>query len=358
MNFSDGITIRGCMTKDNKNNSQMKIGHENNDNFRLCEKDNCNVNIFSEKRIVKRMVNPTKSDHDDNDSTNALKSDQSTQNNIPIDDSVTSISIANDTGDSGRNVQFCYRCDSLKDENCISSLNNEMISVCSNTTEEFGCYHFRSKDILLGIWDEYVVRRGCLSDLDESLKELCFSNDDSCKSCHSNGCNNQRDFAECLVAENIVPAKGKNRSKICSNYNDTCFVYVDDERIVRGCSDEFQQQSSISKEISCKNMYRTCSTPLCNNDEIIPSVIGMRCLENVLAMETIDNEETKSKELNDYNYFNNERIAALRFCFTCDSRTDNNCKSNLKSDMVMLCPISQDYLGCYHIIDGKFHYFA
>lgn len=142
---------------------------------------------------------------------------------------------------------------------------------------------------------------------------MCKANSDYCKTCYESGCNSKIDLANCTVSSSSLHDKIEAPlvSKICNNYNDTCFVHVVDDVINRGCLQEYVAEKNLPinflKVRFNSSMYRTCSTPMCNDDQI-----------------------------------------EAEFCIACDSNDDENCRSNVTTLMRSRCLHSQKPLGCYH----------
>lgn len=73
--------------------------------------------------------------------------------------------------------------------------------------------------------------RGCVVELEMSEKEMCITNDESCKTCfEGDRCNRQSNFSKCFVTNqpitNAYVFDTKSSPKICTKYNDTYFTQV------------------------------------------------------------------------------------------------------------------------------------
>lgn len=162
--------------------------------------------------------------------------------------------------------------------------------------------------------DSSIVR-GCLANLPRIDAEICKSNADSCKTCFDSACNGRTTFANCTIGSSTLDTKPQQlKSKICENYNDKCFVHMIEGVIRRGCLKEYVAKNKLPfsylKRSFNSSLYRTCSTPLCNDDEI-----------------------------------------QSEFCVSCDSKDDLNCRLNITASMRKKCSYSEKSMGCYHYIE-------
>lgn len=143
----------------------------------------------------------------------------------------------------------------------------------------------------------------------------CKANDGLCKTCQQSACNSRTSFAHCNVDNVHINEKITSYgTKTCKDYNDQCFIHIEKDTVKRGCLQEYLEANSLSKN-SLQNrlgiaMYRTCNTPMCNDEEI----------------------ETE-------------------FCINCSSETDPNCKANVTSKMRKKCNLAKELMGCYHYED-------
>lgn len=162
------------------------------------------------------------------------------------------------------------------------------------------------------------VRRGCVSELSPLEREKCTHNSTDCKICIGNKCNNRPEILTCLQCDSLSSNdcfRPKNLSKLmhtCKRYDDECFTWVKNERVIRGC--------------------------LCEMVETIPNLIN-DC-QNPKWCHRCSNESCCNK-----NAIENE------YCYSCDSLMDQNCSANLSVSMQTLCPISIQPFGCYHSED-------
>lgn len=160
------------------------------------------------------------------------------------------------------------------------------------------------------------VSRGCVVNLEEEEKRNCTANGDTCKTCSSSACNKNINFAKCYASESIDD-QPKNSygsqipSKICKNYQDTCFVFANGESVIRDCTKDFIETNGYKNNFFDElptSKYRLCSAPLCNDDEV--------------------------KQLE---------------CYACNSETDLKCVANITNEMVEKCALEVQSSGCYHL---------
>lgn len=170
------------------------------------------------------------------------------------------------------------------------------------------------------------VIRGCVVELEGSEKETCMSNGETCKTCFEGDlCNRQSNFSKCFVTDqpitNALPPyvfDTKSTPKICTKYNDTCFIQVlENDTVIRGCVDEYAAQNDLSSNFLSENgasnrTYQLCSTPLCNENQL-----------NAL------------------------------FCLACSSTDDKNCASE-PSIYQKKCQLEINSSGCYHFDNGSY----
>lgn len=157
------------------------------------------------------------------------------------------------------------------------------------------------------------VRRGCISDLDEETAAICSKyNEGFCKTCEGTNCN-QFEPTQCKKCtntyhENCVEKPEKVPSEECDHYFEDCVtIAVNREIITRTCHDLSAYQESCALEPwRCK----ICSTDNCNTN-----------------------------------------IRSDKFCYECNSATNQSCVSDVTDSMLVNCPLSGDKLGCYLHID-------
>lgn len=78
----------------------------------------------------------------------------------------------------------CATCDSDRHKDCLVTSNLTNVLQCTAATvDRAGCY------LESDSWDPTVVRRGCVSDLNEADFKTCSENGETCKICHGDSCN-------------------------------------------------------------------------------------------------------------------------------------------------------------------------
>ncbi|KAG5684539.1 hypothetical protein PVAND_013766 [Polypedilum vanderplanki] len=160
----------------------------------------------------------------------------------------------------------CYECDSRID-NCENFESFQKSStICKDVSiEKAGCFHFDNGN---------TIRRGCISSLSQAQFESCIS-DNSCKFCQGSKCNSKENFLSCYSCNsqndlNCVTVKNELPRKVCSNYSDTCKVYVKPNMTThRGCSSELLELNPPDCPIFSVNC-KQCDESLCNGG-IFPS---------------------------------------------------------------------------------------
>lgn len=203
----------------------------------------------------------------------------------------------------------CISCDSITDKWCRANLTNAVNETCSLSLLPPECYH--SINQTTG-----HVKRGCISNLDnEDEINECQNNSNECKSCIGTNCNSRINFGKCLYCDSAAnPNCAINTTsidnKICKNYNDECFVFIDKTSIKRGClqelDSEFQDQC-ISNETKCE----TCTS--------------------------------------DDNSVCNTRLFVLERCVECDTETDEKCRDEPELYVNKICNTIEvtPRKGCY-----------
>lgn len=204
----------------------------------------------------------------------------------------------------------CITCDSIEDPGCKDDINSGMSKECpQNQQQSMGCYHFEENN---------KIKRGCISAIeDESLRNICTSNNDKCKSCRGNDCNSrQSGFLKCLSGDQLYQLEPSNpdtsalESKMCTNYIDECYIHVANNIVQRGClCDAIQSQNDKT------DLRADC--------------------ENVDVCE-------KCSDQNDCN----NRIIETEYCTICDANDEPNCKHAPSSLMRGQCPLSIRPFGC------------
>lgn len=96
----------------------------------------------------------------------------------------------------------CYQCSSnvAGQESCAKEVEGLLVTECPGDNQkpsELGCYLWKK--------DDQTVERGCLSQLDASIKNECKDGESAaCKFCEGEGCNNQNGGAAALAALSTV----------------------------------------------------------------------------------------------------------------------------------------------------------
>lgn len=146
-----------------------------------------------------------------------------------------------------------------------------------------------------------------------------MANDDTCKRCFANDCNNKIAFAECVVTEGEVDIAYKPafidfvkmKPKVCQDYNDKCFILLTERgNVIRDCFKEYVERNELPITFLTdkykESVFEVCREPLCNNHVI---------------------QKTQ--------------------CITCDSRSDNNCFNTTLASQ-QLCPLEVKAPRCFH----------
>lgn len=163
-----------------------------------------------------------------------------------------------------------------------------------------------------------VVKRGCVINLKKAEQEKCLANDDTCKRCTGEQCNGKIHFLSCYTTDHSQTATTvfvtPSSSKICSKYDDSCFLkVVENGKVIRGCIQEHAAQNDLSVEAilnqQTDSAYQLCTTPLCNI--ILPS-----------------------------------------YCYACNSKSDGNC-AEPREDSMTICPVETFFSGCFHYDNGS-----
>lgn len=119
MNIPDGITHRGCTPTENQCSHFLKNKKslEQKCNLNICDTDNCNnlLMTFDEEKATKEHLE-----------LSIKKLKIRTQSNV---------------SKKKRIVSKCYQCDTAKNDNCTSNVQENLIAECSSDLDNFGCYH-------------------------------------------------------------------------------------------------------------------------------------------------------------------------------------------------------------------------
>lgn len=186
----------------------------------------------------------------------------------------------------------CIKCDSRDDPNC-NNPNSDMMSECAVAIDS-KCYHLDNGTSIV---------RGCVSEIPTDLKDNCDNNSETCKTCTGDGCNQRQYFQRCMACDTLDNC----HSNMCTNYNDECFIYVNDQDTIR----------------------RGCLSAAADN-------IRSNCEDNNLNCE-------RCADRNDCN----DRQIATEHCIKCNSVNIDECFYKPNKSMRIQCPLRLKELGCY-----------
>ncbi|XP_055309662.1 uncharacterized protein LOC129573299 [Sitodiplosis mosellana] len=214
--------------------------------------------------------------------------------------------------------ESCVACNSAIDPKCATNTTFEVFETCPMLVNSNRCYH-----MINATTGEHT--RGCLKNLPESTIEFCAKNSEECKVCHKSNCNSRLSFTKCLkcttfddrqcaINPELAPTKGWSR--ICENYDDQCFTYIERFGVSRGCKLE-KEPPFID---NCQNDPNKC--------EICNTLHGFGCNDRIITMET---------------------------CVECDSDTDMHCYERPHEFQDKVCSglETEDRLGCYLQVNGN-----
>lgn len=163
--------------------------------------------------------------------------------------------------------------------------------------------------------------------MDPREQTLCLTQLGGYKACFGNDCNTRDHIQKCYTTNGEVDMRlptqqslnDSTSMKICKLYNDACFSLVNNQRmVVKDCLSEYSEEKNLPVNILSdlyKSDYYTCSTPLCNDKDIVPT-----------------------------------------FCIQCDSEKDPDCHGSFTEEWLQnakqQCPIQVHSSGCYHFFNG------
>lgn len=86
---------------------------------------------------------------------------------------------------------------------------------CPLSFEPMGCYLFKD--------NKSNVKRGCVTELDTQIKEVCLREGPTCKKCMGDICNLKRDFQRCRTCDSSVNASCIDKpltvdEEVCNSY--------------------------------------------------------------------------------------------------------------------------------------------
>lgn len=234
----------------------------------------------------------------------------------------------------------CLACDSLKNAACSSISKSEerlFSQACPISLDNHGCYHFIDKNngnhlrgiallflFTLSLRSKCMIFLGCVNQLSAEKKKFYNQKTDEFKTCTGPKCNSKDFLEKCLVCNSTVDqgcstTPMDSNSKVCDNYENSCFTWISKNNVIRGCLNDLDvtTQRQYMKDA---NRFEICST----SDDI-------GCNKNSIEMVS---------------------------CIECDSTEDENCRLNPKETDRKLCAhIEPSRLkGCYlSIVSRIFH---
>lgn len=159
-----------------------------------------------------------------------------------------------------------------------------------------------------------------MSDLHDAEADMCAhgSARNGCKRCMGENCNSKPHFQTCrtcTTADNLRCYVDANDDRVplvsCASYTDECFIHVANNTVTRGC---LAETSAL--------VIGECADPA-------------KC-------ERCDGSED----------CNVKAIGANDRCYTCDSRTNANCRDQVDESMIEQCAFSVNALGCFRAEDA------
>lgn len=139
---------------------------------------------------------------------------------------------------------------------------------------------------------------------------MCNRQGANCKVCKGDACNQLPRFQRCQQCDSnqslsCFAEASTTQSQVCRNYQDVCLVRIANNSVQRQCADPDTIRST------------TCQFPA--------------------TCEVCEGEDN----------CNDLPVAATDFCYTCDSRTDPNCRDQLDESMQTQCSFSVGSKGCF-----------
>lgn len=135
-----------------------------------------------------------------------------------------------------------------------------------------------------------------------------------CKTCIGSNCNSRRSFTKCIQCSGEKDAlcaidPQQTQIKVCNEYVDECFTFIDTFDVIRGCLGE--QVMNFRRKKRSQDKYAICSP---SDDQV--------CNNQVISMET---------------------------CVECDSDVDERCYSDPLKYKGKICSTlySKGAEGCY-----------
>lgn len=326
-------------TEAKQNQNQVHTNPEINASSKTCFHyiDTCFVQVLANDTVIRECV---KDYADQNDlSSNFLSENE--VNNRTYHECSTPL-----CNDDVIEPTFCLSCIYSGDKNCSDPLQMEDHShfreQCPLELTPSGCFHYRKGEVF--------VRRGCASQLEDKLRDQCESNDNECKICHGDECNNRKEFLRCFEDRPTVNGTQFGvTEQICRQYNDECFIHVTNDAVQRGCLSHFVGPIDAALNITTdcsipeSDICEKCAVPLCNGREIEDEHCIV-CWSNEDDYSCIDNPNDSMrqkcpravKKLGCYLKLEENDVVASRNCMfqldasdrnECNSTTNGSCKS-------------------------------
>lgn len=154
----------------------------------------------------------------------------------------------------------CTVCDSREKSDCRSRPDFFKSKYCNAfNSNVHGCY--------LSTF-EHRARRGCVEDLPENEKLDCFNQNDTCKSCFGENCNEKVNFHTCISCTSLKDRHCTNdlygvKQEICHDYMGSCITGIDAEGTThRRCANETHDSVFVSGKETCSGVdCNTVSVP-------------------------------------------------------------------------------------------------
>lgn len=184
--------------------------------------------------------------------------------------------------------------------------------ICARKTiNPLGCFHFINQS-------KNHTKRGCVACLNEESRKHALEQANEWKYCFlSDNCNSKDAFVRCISCDssidgsNCISDPSQSKVKVCDEYVDVCYSFIDGNLISRGCISELPVEI-LEK---CHLSPGKCET--CTNDA------------DVIC--------------------NNETFSAAT-CIACDSDSDHRCRNQpelLEQKLCSLIDSPTDDLGCF-----------
>lgn len=210
------------------------------------------------------------------------------------------------------------------------------------------------------ISDGSTANRGCMSDTEDSGRNMCIENDAQCSKCAKRACNSQSvefenpiscikcssdNDTNCSIVHENTTAVECARTTI--GYGNVCFIHKHDNVITRGCLYEASNRIFEDCKMSLNSVCSTCNQSDCNRTPV----------NNTFKVVSMQFEKTIQKHqpemIHQIDESNGYRDKPLK-CFRCDGNEDCNLMhSSMKSQMEpQECPLSSEYDQCFTYIDN------